>query len=69
MEEVLYNIEIRKEAGKYLGKMYSDVGGVKEFKDERIDRLFRDIIFDMELALDEFSNRFEEFSERREEIK
>ena len=50
-------------------KMYSGVVGMKEFKDERIDRLFRDIIFDMELALDEFSNRFEEFSERREEIK
>ena len=69
MEEVLYNIEIRKESGRYLGKMYSDVDGVKEFKNERIDRLLRDIIFDMELALDEFSNRFEDFSENREEIK
>lgn len=69
MEEVLYNIEIRKESGRYLGKMYSDVDGVKEFKNKRIDRLLRDIIFDMELALDEFSNRFDDFSENREELK
>ncbi len=69
MEEVLYNIEISKESGRFLGKMYSDVDGVKEFKNERIDQLLRDIIFDMELALDEFSNRFDDFSENREEMK
>ena len=69
MEEVLYNIEIHKDAEKYMGKLYSDAGGAKEFKNKHIDRLFRDIILDMELAHDEFYNRFEEFSEKREEIK
>jgi hypothetical protein len=69
MEEVLYNIEIHKDAGGYLGKIYSDIDGVKEFNNEYIDRLLRDIIFDMQLALDEFSNRSADFAEGMEEIK
>jgi len=69
MEEVLYNIEIHKGEGQYLGKIYSDIDGVKEFNNDRIDRLLRDIIFDMQLALDEFSNRTADFSESTEETK
>ena len=69
MEEVLYNIEIHKGQGEFLGKIYSDIDGVKEFNNDRIDRLLRDIIFDMQLALDEFSNRSQEFGEQIEEIK
>ena len=69
MEEVLYNMEIHKDAGGYLGKIYSDIDGVKEFNNEYIDRLLRDIIFDMQLALDEFSNRSADFAEGMEEIK
>ena len=58
MEEVLYNIEIHRNEGNYLGKIYSDIDGVKEFENNRIDRLLRDIIVDMQLALDdEFSTR------------
>jgi hypothetical protein len=57
MEEILYDVEICKEEGKFLGKIYSDIDGVKEFENERLDRLLRDIIFDMQLAYDEFSNR------------
>ena len=69
MEEILYNIEIHKDEGRYLGKIYSDIDGVKEFNNERIDRLLRDIIIDMQLALDEFSNRTADFAESLEEIK
>ena len=69
MEEVLYNIEIHKDLGEFLGKIYSDIDGVKEFKNERIDRLLRDIIFDMQLALDEFSNRSADFAEGPDEVK
>jgi hypothetical protein len=58
MEEVLYNIEIHRIEGNYMGKIYSDIDGVKEFENNRIDRLLRDIIVDMQLALDdEFSSR------------
>jgi len=57
MEEPLYGIEIQKEGGIYLGRMYSDGGSVKEFKSHKIDLLFRDMIYDMRLALGEFSNR------------
>lgn len=57
MEEILYNIEIHKNEGNFLGKLYSDIDGVKEFENNRIDQLLRDIIIDMQMALDEFSNR------------
>jgi hypothetical protein len=58
MEEVLYNIEIHRNEGNYMGRIYSDIDGIKEFENNRIDRLLRDIIVDMQLALDdEFSTR------------
>jgi hypothetical protein len=69
MEEILYNIEIHKDAGGFLGKIYSDVDGIKEFNNKHIDKLLRDIIFDMQLALDEFSNRSADFAEAAEETK
>jgi len=63
MEETLYNIEIHKGDNGYLGKLFSDVDGVKEFKNEFLDQLLRDITIDMQLALEEFSNRNAEFTE------
>jgi hypothetical protein len=66
MEETLYNIEIHKGDGGYLGKLFSDVDGVKEFKNEYLDQLLRDITLDIELALEEFSNRTSEFTEAPE---
>lgn len=66
MEETLYNIEIHKESNGYLGRLFSDVDGVKEFKNEFLDQLLRDITIDMQLALEEFSNRSIEFSETQE---
>jgi hypothetical protein len=66
MEETLYNIEIHKGDGGYLGKLFSDVDGVKEFKNEYLDQLLRDITLDIELALEEFSNRTSEFTETPE---
>ena len=38
-------------------KIFSDVDGVKEFRNDHIDKLLRDITVDIQLALDEFSNR------------
>jgi hypothetical protein len=61
MEEILYNIEIHKEHAGYLGKIFSDVDGVKEFRNEHLDLLLRDITIDMQLALDEFSTRSTDF--------
>jgi len=66
MEETLYNIEIHKDTNGYLGKLFSDVDGVKEFKNEYLDQLLRDITIDMQLALEEFSNRTAEFTESQE---
>jgi len=66
VEETLYNIEIHKGEGGYLGKLFSDVDGVKEFKNEYLDKLLRDITIDMQLALEEFSNRSAEFTESHE---
>ena len=69
MEEPLYGIEIQKEGGIYLGRMYSDGGNVKEFKSHKIDLLFRDMIYDMRLALGEFSNRDVGYTGDGEQIK
>ncbi|MCD6237100.1 MAG: hypothetical protein J7K13_04005 [Thermoplasmata archaeon] len=63
MEEVLYNIEIHRDGDIYLGRIYSDVDGMKEFKNHRIEALLRDITLDIQLALDEFANRITEFAE------
>jgi hypothetical protein len=63
MEETLYNIEIHKGDGGYLGKIYSDVDGVKEFENQYLDKLLRDITIDMQLALEEFSNRTSEYND------
>jgi len=67
MEEILYNIEIDRDAEYFRGKLYSDIDGIKEFENNRIDHLLRDIIFDMQLAFDEFSNRTIEVGEVVEE--
>jgi hypothetical protein len=69
MEETLYNIEIHKDDSGYIGKLFSDVDGVKEFKNEFLDQLLRDITLDMQLALEEFSNRTAEFTESHEGTK
>jgi len=69
MEETLYNIEIHKDEEGYLGRLFSDVDGVKEFKNEYLDKLLRDITIDMELALEEFSNRTSDFDEQPPEVK
>ena len=66
MEETLYNIEIHKDDNGYLGRIFSDMDGVKEFKNNHLDQLLRDITIDMQLALEEFSNRSTEFAETQE---
>jgi len=67
MEETLYNIEIHKNTGGgYIGKLFSDVDGIKEFKNEYLDQLLRDITIDMQLALEEFANRTSEYPEQPE---
>jgi hypothetical protein len=69
MEEMLYNIEIHKDDDNYVGKLFSDVDGVKEFKNEYLDQLLRDITLDMQLALEEFSNRTADSFEPHEVVK
>ncbi len=66
MEETLYNIEIHKGEDGYLGRLFSDVDGIKEFKNEYLDQLLRDITVDIQLALEEFSNRSADFLESQE---
>ncbi|MCX6666671.1 MAG: hypothetical protein NTV74_00295 [Euryarchaeota archaeon] len=60
MEETLYNIEIHKDDEGFLGRLYSDIDGVKEFKNDHLDDLLRDITIDMQLALEGFSSRIEQ---------
>ena len=57
MEEILYDVEIHRNEGQFVGKLYSDFDGIKEFSNNRIDKLLRDIIIDMQLAHDQFLSR------------
>jgi len=66
MEETLYSIEIRKEKDVYIGRIYSDVDGVKEFRNPKIEGLLREIAFDIQLALDAFSARSADFSDEEQ---
>jgi len=70
MEETLYDIEIHKnDSGGYMGKIFSDMDGVKEFRSDHLDKLLRDITVDIQLALDEFSSRsISDFSQLQEHI-
>jgi hypothetical protein len=63
MEETLYDIEIHKGNDAFIGKLFSDADGVKEFRNEHLDLLLRDITLDMQLALEEFQQRQVELSE------
>jgi hypothetical protein len=62
-EETLYDIEIHRGEDSYIGKIFSDADGVKEFQSEHLDQLLRDITIDMQLALDEFGSRQADLSE------
>jgi transcriptional regulator NrdR family protein len=53
MEEVLYNIEIHRNEGNYMGKLFSGFDGVKEFKNNQIEDLLREIVHDMQDSLEE----------------
>ena len=68
MQEILYNIEINRGGQAFQGKLYSDIDGMKEFQNHRLDKLLRDMIFDMQLNYDEFSNRILEAEEIIEEV-
>jgi hypothetical protein len=61
MEETLYKIEIYKKNGIYHGLLFSDIDGVKEFKNKYLDRLLRDITIDIQLVIEEFINRTSNF--------
>jgi hypothetical protein len=56
-EETLYDIEIHRRGNAYIGKIFSDADGVKEFRNEHLDQLLRDITIDMQLAFDEFGSK------------
>jgi hypothetical protein len=63
VEETLYDIEIHRGENMYIGRLFSDAEGTKEFKHEHLDQLLRDITIDLQLALEEFSHRQAEFSD------
>jgi len=64
MEETLYDIEIHRKKDSYIGKLFSDADGIKEFENEHLDLLLRDITLDMQMALEEFQQRQMELSEQ-----
>ena len=62
MEEILYTIKVYKDNNIFIGKTFSDIDGEKNFENERIDYLLRDIINDVQLCLDDSNNEFGNYS-------
>jgi len=62
MEEILCTIKVYKDNNIFIGKMFSDIDGEKNFENERIECLLRDIINDIQLNLDESNNEFGNYS-------
>jgi hypothetical protein len=62
-EETLYDIEIHRRENAYIGRLFSDADGVKEFKNEHLDQLLRDLTIDMQLAFEEFGSRQADLAE------
>ena len=67
MEETLYDIEIHRGDDIYIGKIFSDGDGVKEFESEHLDQLLRDITIDIQLTLEEFYQHPHNFTDSMEE--
>jgi len=66
MEELLYSVGIYKNDTDYSGRIFSNNNEIKEFHSKNIDDLLRDIIADIELDHEEFSNRSKGFFEDTE---
>jgi hypothetical protein len=60
VQEELYDIEIKKDGNNYKGKIYSNEFGIKEFSNNKIESLLRDITYDIRLALGDISNKDDE---------
>ena len=58
MEELLYSIKIRKDTNKniFLGKIFSDNNNLSEFKNHKIESLLEDLVNNVQLKFDTFSN-------------
>ena len=63
MEELLYTVKIYKNNnGTFTGKTFSQIEDEKNFENESIHSLLRDIINDIQLNLDESNNEFDDYS-------
>jgi len=63
MEEILYTVKIYKNNnGGFIGKTFSQIEDEKNFENEDINCLLRDIINDIQLNLDESNNEFDDYS-------
>jgi hypothetical protein len=58
MTERLYSIEIKKDKNGFLARLFSNIDGVKEFRNKYFYQLIRDITIDIELALDQFTDDY-----------
>jgi len=67
MEETLYDIEIHRGDDRYIGKIFSDSDGIKEFTSEHFDQLLRDITIDIQLTLEDFTHHRTNFPDSLED--
>ncbi|PKK86451.1 MAG: hypothetical protein CVT48_00860 [Thermoplasmata archaeon HGW-Thermoplasmata-1] len=57
MEEPLCSIEISKEGDEFVGILFTENEAAKEFRNENVEILLRDIVMDIELTFEELMKR------------
>ena len=69
MEELLCSIKIHKDTNKdiFLGRIFSNDNNLAEFKNYKIELLLKDLINDVQLTFDSFSNSSMIFTENKGE--
>ena len=69
MEELLYSIKIHKDTNKniFLGKIFSDNNNLSEFKNHKIESLLEDMINNVQLKFETFSNSYMILTENKGE--
>ena len=48
MEEALCHVEITEEAGEYLAKVQTELGGVREYNNVDLEEVLRHVVIDLQ---------------------
>ena len=68
MDETLYTIKIDRAEMNYFGKLSNNNNEIKEFQNDNIADLLKDIVSDIHLDFDSFHNYSKDFFEEADQL-